>query len=202
MGNKSFYASMVFLILLVGSVNYAIVEIRNYQAQITNLNQQVASLNGEISTLKEQLRESKADNDRLEAQLKNRNEAREESSNVKNVTLAELQRFLSVDPTDKHPYEAGVYVCDNFSHDLQTRAAAHNISIYYARIDYFVEGLVQPRGTHALNGAYLSDGRWVWIDPQLDKIYFGSIEDYLASFFQVPRSVVIWVIVDSRVSYN
>jgi hypothetical protein len=107
---------------------------------------------------------------------------------LKRPTYFELQEFLRIDQTDRKNYREGQYVCINFAADLKRNAALVGYNVSYVAVNY--RG---PRGSggHALNGAYLSDGSWVWIEPQSDKIYVGTIEDYLKSFLRVD-----WVTVE------
>jgi len=209
LSNKSFFAGVVFLVLLAATA-YSVVALYRYQNQLTDLNKQIvyldaeiSNLDGEISDLKEQLQDSQAESSRLHEEIYT---LHAKIPHVRDPTIQELKAFLARDPTDKHPYVPGVYMCMHFARDLQSRAAAYNINIYYVGIWFSVEGYY-GRG-HYLNGARLSDGRWVWIEPELDKIYFGTIEDYCMSFFQVPRSGISFVHVhectpfDTQTSYT
>jgi hypothetical protein len=108
--------------------------------------------------------------------------------------LAELQSFLSADQTDKNQYQRLRYVCINFAADLKRNAARVGYNISFVTVNYEYEG---GSAGHALNGAYLADGSWVWIEPQNDGIYRGTIEEYLAAFFKlslvkVKEIAIVW----------
>jgi len=101
---------------------------------------------------------------------------------LKRPSYSELQEFLRIDQTDRKNYQEGRYVCINFAADLKRNAVLVGYNISYVVVNY--EG-PNKSGGHGFNSAYLSDGSWVWIEPQNDKIYTGTIEDYLKSFLKV-----------------
>jgi len=113
---------------------------------------------------------------------------------LRRPTYSDLYEFLRTDQTDKKKYEEGLYVCMNFAADLKRNAALAGYNISFVSVNFDAPN---KSGGHALNGAYLLDGSWVWIEPQNDKIYTGTIEDYLGSFFRldwvrVEELAIVW----------
>jgi len=98
---------------------------------------------------------------------------------LKNPTLDELQNFLAMDDVNTHEYIEYVYDCQSFSRDLRVNAKSKGYNLSYITVDFYAKLYIfgyeiTLERAHALNGAYLADGRWVWIEPQTDKIFFGS----------------------------
>jgi len=106
--------------------------------------------------------------------------------NLKRPTLGELTTFLAQDPTSNQAYQFGTgihltvgdedfnvgYVCSNYASDLKRRAATAGLNISLVIIDYEATkdtGAYIATG-HILNGVILSDGRWLWIEPQTDTV--------------------------------
>ena len=111
----------------------------------------------------------------------------------------ELAAFLISDLTDRHSYQETnfTYVCTHFARDLKAnaRVAGWNFSLVliYISVD-FNETRVEKKleklnkytvlettlttvtmhhyaGSHAANKVYLSDGSFVYVEPQTDGIY-------------------------------
>ena len=101
---------------------------------------------------------------------------------LRRPSLSELQLFLRIDQIDKNEYKRLSYVCINFAADLKRNAARAGYNISFVTVNYEHEG---GSAGHALNGAYLSDGSWVWIEPQKDKIHQGTIEECLRALFKL-----------------
>jgi len=113
---------------------------------------------------------------------------------LRRPNLSELQIFLKTDQTDKNQYKRWSYVCINFASDLKRNAARAGYNITYVSVNYEYE---EGSTGHALNGAYLTDGSWVWIEPQNDKIHHGKIEECLVAFFKlqyvkVKEIAIVW----------
>ena len=103
----------------------------------------------------------------------------------------ELAAFLISDLADRHSYQKTnfTYVCTHFARDLKAnaRVAGWNFSliVIYISVDfnetrletldkYTVLKTVTMHlynGSHVANGVYLSDGSFVYVEPQTDRIY-------------------------------
>jgi len=165
------------MLLMVAATSYFTIinlekQLIKTQIEINNLQIEIQKLNLELTSINNELKHYK----------------------LNRPTEYELKLFLSIDDTDKHEYKKGSYVCINFAKDLKVNAAKAGWNI-----SFIVVNFISPKGEegHALNGAYLADGRWVWIEPQNDKIYYGSIEEYLKEFFniewvQIEEYAIIW----------
>jgi len=103
------------------------------------------------------------------------------SNNLRRPSEQELRMFLASDLTDSQPFVIGHYVCMNYASDLKRNAALAGWNISVVIVNYN-----SSRGIygHVLNGAYLSDGRWAWIEPQKDLIAW-SLETHLKEFLKV-----------------
>jgi len=111
----------------------------------------------------------------------------QQASNLRRPSEQELRTFLASDLTDSQPFVIGRYVCMNYASDLKRNAALAGWNISVVIVNYN-----SSRGVygHVLNGAYLSDGRWVWIEPQKDLIAW-SLETHLKDFLKVAYVKVI-----------
>ena len=161
-----------------------------YEAQLGSLQIALDSLNVQIELLKRQ-------------------QALAASLGVKPLrrpSLGELTAFLAKDTVSDLEYrkQQGIpvtvgnesfrigYVCMNYAADLKMKAALAGLNISYVSINFigYREVGVFIEAGHALNGALLSDGRWVWIEPQTDAVSF-SLQDHLKRFYGVSSVDVI-----------
>jgi hypothetical protein len=87
-------------------------------------------------------------------------------------TLQQLEGFLRASNVSKHAYVEPSYVCMNFAQDLQTSAKAGgwNMSVVVFNYNVVWNGKVYATGFHALNGLYLANGSWVYVEPQTSRI--------------------------------
>jgi len=166
--------SAIAIILLLVSVGACSVQI--YVLSEENL---VKSLS--LDSLRRQTAELKKKQDLLMEKV-NSIEIELAKYRLRRPTYAELQEFLTADQIDKRTYVKEQYVCVNFAADLKHSAAGFGYNISFVTVNFDAP---DKSGGHALNGAYLSDGSWVWIEPQTDSIHWGTIEQYLKSFFDV-----------------
>ena len=121
-----------------------------------------------------------------------------ESTAKRGVFLArpsrtELAEFLAKDLTDQRTYRTG-YVCMHFASDLKHNAAlaGWNLSVVLVNFQFReFNGFVQVNG-HVLNGVYLADGSFVYIEPQTDKI-FSSLLEHLKVFLNEPQIKILEV---------
>ena len=148
-------------------------EIRELNDRVDELNLKVAELQEKSSQLESQLIQTKAELDRYQ---------------LKRPTLSELKDFLAEDDTDEHRYDEEYYVCIHYARDLKLRAAQRGYNLCFIVVNYSV-GWRRGYG-HALNGAYLSDGSFIYIEPQNDKIYEDLIDD-LKEVEKASRIVII-----------
>jgi len=212
MNRKALYALLLILIVSLTLVGYESYIIRQQEALIQDqsikiLEQQrlieqqkaimilqngtIVSLNISIQDLKSQLLRSEEEKSSLEASLRKYKPER--------PTLEQLRIFLRDDRTNEKPYIEGVYVCSDYAIDLRmsARQAGWNLSVVFV--------WWKTRGYefgHALNAVYLSDGGLVWIEPEYDMVYFGSIERALEEIFytgewytinpKIVELVIIW----------
>ena len=97
-----------------------------------------------------------------------------EKLSLRRPTESDLRSLLFEFP--RRTYDEQVYVCIHFSWDLKqfSRIRGYNISFIVVNYEVLNTGSVVGRG-HALNGAYLSDGSWVWIEPQAGTFIRGSL---------------------------
>ncbi|MFQ6085540.1 MAG: hypothetical protein ACE5OY_04660 [Candidatus Bathyarchaeia archaeon] len=78
-------------------------------------------------------------------------------------TLQELEAFLREDRTDAREYVDPSYICQDFAIELRRNAIQRGFNVSYVSIA-FTDGM-----GHVINGCYLDDGRFVYIEPQTDE---------------------------------
>ena len=148
-------------------------EIRELNDRVDELNLKVAELQERSSQLESQLAQTRVELDRYQ---------------LKRPTMDELKAFLAEDDTDRRGHDEEGYVCIHYARDLKARAAQRGYNLCFVVVNYNV---AWRRGYgHALNGAYLSDGSFVYIEPQSDKIYEDLIDD-LKEVEKASRIVII-----------
>ena len=103
------------------------------------------------------------------------------SNHLRRPSEQELRLFLASDLTDSQPFLIGRYVCMNYASDLKRNAALAGWNISVVMVNFNTTHGIYG---HVLNGAYLNDGRWVWIEPQKDLIAW-SLETHLKEFLKV-----------------
>jgi hypothetical protein len=157
---------------------YAFTSFENLSARNLWLQRKVGDLEGELAAyqgradlLESELRRLGDLNDILAVQISQMQKELDRKISFRKPTLSELQTFLANDQTDKNLYDGTLYKCTQFSRDLKRNAALAGFNFSAVLVDY--EGyefqMKVSRG-HVLNGAYLADGRFVYIEPQSDKI--------------------------------
>jgi len=124
----------------------------------------------------------------------------------------ELAAFLISDLTDRHSYQETnfTYVCTQFARDLKANARVAGWNFSFVMIYYsmnFTETRIERHKinqttilethniivhiyetSHAANGVYLSDGSFVYVEPQTDRIY-GNLTDLISSLDNDPVNI-------------
>jgi hypothetical protein len=87
-------------------------------------------------------------------------------------TIQQLVSFLQTSNVSKHAYTDPTYVCMNFAQDLQVsaKAAGWNMSVVVFNYDVTWNGKTYATAFHALNGVYLANDSWVYVEPQTNRI--------------------------------
>jgi len=212
MNRKVLYALVLILTVLASVAGYEFYVIQQQDVKIREQTEQIAILESKKLELQNTLRllnekvssleSDKAELERLKGELEKQvSELDRELAKIKvqRPTYEELDRFLLLDITDKKSYVRDFYVCSDYAIDLRmnARQAGWNVSVVFV--------WWKTRGNefaHALNSAYLADGTLVWIEPQYDSVYSGSIEGVLEVIFytgeyytvnpKVTELLVIW----------
>ena len=146
------------------------------QRQLGDLEGELAAYQGRADMLEMELRRLGDLNDISAAQISQMQRELARIS-LRKPTLNELQAFLANDQTDKNQYDPTLYKCTQFSRDLKRNAglAGFNFSVVLVDFEgYVLQTKVAPG--HVLNGAYLADGRFVYIEPQSDKVSLSLID--------------------------
>jgi len=107
---------------------------------------------------------------------------------VRRPSLGELQSFLREDETNTIKYQPNFFTCGDFAILLKTNARRSGLNISVIFVWYYCEGSIHA---HALDGAYLDDGTFVYIEPQTDGIYSANLEDALVQIFHYSCQVSI-----------
>jgi hypothetical protein len=144
---------LVLLSLVVVIVGFSGYQVFLYQQQIKDLEWTIFKLQTRVTDLE--------------------NNARQLSRyRLNRPTLNELEGFLRMDNVNNNTWTEDVYTCVNFAGDLKAHAeaAGWNISFVVVDIQLWYRGETISYG-HTINGAYLADGSWVFIEPQNDGIY-------------------------------
>jgi hypothetical protein len=118
---------------------------------------------------------------------------RESRASVRRPSESELKSFLASDPVSMVPFRSGSYICTNYAADLKRNAVLAGWNISVVIVNY---NSSRGFGGHVLNGAYLSDGRWVWIEPQRDLVLTdleSHLRDFLrVSYVKVTELAIVW----------
>jgi len=139
----------------------------------------IRMLNEKISSLES----DKAELEKLKGQLEKQvSELDAELAKVKpkRPSYEELEDFLSLDKTSEKPYAPGFYVCADYAIEVRMNARQQGLNLSIVFVWWKTRG---SEFAHALNAAYLDDGTLIWIEPQRDRIYSGSIEQALEQDF-------------------
>lgn len=188
-GVHVFYAiGISFLIFSVLILQVA--QIERYEASLQEQQKSLELDAKEIARLRASLVTARLDIQNITDDLKRLQLDNAGSSNyaLRRPTMEELRVFLAQDNTDHNKYKDSGYVCINFAVDLKIAARQQHWNLSFVVVN-FHDSSSESYG-HALNGAYLADGTFVWIEPQYDIIYAGSIEKFLEYSFDV-RGVVV-----------
>ena len=167
-----------------------------FQTQITSLRDDLQITKGNLQASENKLILANRKAEMLENELSH--------YKLNPPTLSELKTFLAEDTIDQNKWIEGVYICMNYAEDLKEHARSYGYNISYVLInfDYTYNSYSDSAG-HTLNGAYLSDGTWVWIEPQTDEIIYGnptnykSLENQMETFYgvssvQITEIAIIW----------
>lgn len=180
--SKWHYAVVILLIATIATSGFAYhLHEENLQRirDLSSVRVELSRFEGEVKALEAKVRS-------LESELT--------THKLRRPSLSELQLFLSMEQTDKNQYKKWSYVCINFAADLKRNAARAGYNTSFVAVNYEYE---EGSAGHALNGAYLTDGSWVWIEPQNDKIHQGTIEECLVAFFKlqyvkIKEIAIVW----------
>jgi len=208
MARKVLYALVLILIVSFSLVGYEFYVIQQQSAKIKEQSDRIAilesnklelqntieALNGKILSLES----DKAELEKLKAQLEGQvHELDGELAKIKprRPSYQELEYFLFLDKTSEKPYVRDWYVCADYAIDVRMNARQQgwNLSIVFV---WWKSGRTEY--AHALNGAYLTDGSFVYVEPQWDRILPGDIEKALAEDFpdyaptKIEELLVIW----------
>jgi hypothetical protein len=85
-------------------------------------------------------------------------------SSLQNPTFDQAVRFIASDPTDRHPYITGEYVCSNFADDFQTNAKKVGFNCGIVTV------LSSNLSSHALNCFNTTDKGMIFVEPQTDNL--------------------------------
>jgi len=110
---------------------------------------------------------------------------------LKDPSYKELEKFLEEDEISEQRYGIPRRVCINFAKNL--RESAHQAGLNFSFIVLNVRD--KEDGTewgHALNGCYLDDGTFVFIEPQTDKTYRSLSEFLEENDLELINYVIIW----------
>ncbi|HID17819.1 TPA: hypothetical protein EYP26_05960 [Candidatus Bathyarchaeota archaeon] len=203
---RLFIATILLLSLLAASNLWLFWLLQAYRAQAES---RIAALTGNLE-------EAKKENERLAGQVSSlqaaveslRGEAgglRSELSRYKlrRPSIEELKAFLAADRTDEREFVEGVYDCKSFARDLRSAAKAQGLNLSYAIVDFEYWHFGWERGGHIMNGAWLADGGWAWIEPQGDDVIradgpndWSELESFLSEEWEVKlrvtQVVVVW----------
>ncbi len=118
---------------------------------------------------------------------------------LNNPTIDELKDFLMKDQTSKKISSVG-YDCTYFARDLRNNARFSGINMCIVVLDVTASvrdeyGPFDFYGGQMMNGVTLSDGTFVWIEPQDDSIIYDreTLEHHVFEVFakQAPSDVTI-----------
>lgn len=149
-------------------------QVSNLQATVESLRDEIEGLEGELSRYK-----------------------------LRRPSIDELRAFLSADRTDEHEFVEGEYDCKSFARDLRSAARLQGLNLSYAIVDFEYRRFGWERGGHVMNGAWLADGGWVWIEPQSDDVIradgpndWNELEGFLSEEWEVElritQVVIVW----------
>jgi predicted RNase H-like nuclease (RuvC/YqgF family) len=154
-------------------------QLQELKARVDELSRSVSKIQEESSQLRSQLAETKAELDRYQ---------------LRRPTMDELRAFLAEDDTNEHRYDEEDYPCTYYARDLRLRAAQHGYNLCFIVVNYRM--MWRGEYGHALNGAYLSDGTFIYIEPQNDKIYRELMEDLKemadTPYIEIINYSIIW----------
>jgi len=174
--------SNIYLIWQWTAANHTINQLN---AKVAELNIKIIDLNETIETQATMIKQFNDENLQLKSKL--------EKYRLRCFTsIDELRKFLEEDDVNFREYAKG-YVCINFARDLKIHAERMGYNVSFIIVNFN-----SPEGEegHALNGAYLSNGEFVYIEPQTDGIYF-SLEEALKDTFdlewvKIEDYAIIW----------
>ncbi|MEM4649584.1 MAG: hypothetical protein QXP78_02830 [Candidatus Bathyarchaeia archaeon] len=159
--------------------------INQLNIEVTKLKAEVTSLNKTIETQAVTIKQLNDENLQLKNEIKKYKLRNPES-------IEELKKFLEDDDVNFREYVKG-YICINYARDLKIHAERMGLNVSFIIVNF---NSPEGGGGHALNGAYLSNGEFVYIEPQTDKIYF-SIEEALKDILglewvEIENYVILW----------
>ncbi|MBS7646183.1 MAG: hypothetical protein QXR65_09215 [Candidatus Bathyarchaeia archaeon] len=164
---------LVTLLMVAGILGYGVERWRRSSLELEAENAELAAeihrLNTDMEKLNLRVEGLQAESSELRFQLAQAT-AELEKHRLKRPTINELRAFLEMDYTNEHRYDVESYICVHYARDLKANAAQRGYNLCFITVNYKVGLFGEERG-HALNGAYLSDGSFVYIEPQRDKIH-------------------------------
>ena len=192
-------ATLVLVAILVVSVVVLFIQhnwVMVLESQVDELNIAVVKLEREKTMLEETVQSQGLEIEGLKNQVEGLNEELYRYK-LNRPTMDELRRFLMVDELDSREWVKDVYDCEHFSRDLRVRAREAGWNFSIVSISYRVYG--EEYG-HACNGVILEDGRFVYVEPQTDQIYYSTediVKDLLEAngWFYVPSVKIIGEVV-------
>jgi arsenate reductase-like glutaredoxin family protein len=167
------------------------------QVRLNQTQQQLNQTQQQLNQTQKQLDQLKTQNDLLKAQLTNATSQLNHHI-LRRPTLQELQTFLLNNKPNLPASNRTDPNCVQFSSDLKKFAAVAGLNISYVQVNYVATWKGKQYGYgHALNGAYLADGTWVYIEPQTGEVS-QSLEHLITELvflpmpFQITMIGVVW----------
>ena len=157
-------------------------EVSRYRSQ---LSESQALYEDELAALRDLQARFDVETEQLRLRVDQLQRERNRAS-VRRPSESELKSFLASDPVSMVPFRSGSYICINYAADLKRNAVLAGWNISVVIVNY---NSSRGFGGHVLNGAYLSDGRWVWVEPQRDLV-LTDLESHLRDFLRVSYAKV------------
>lgn len=180
--DRRLFLPLVFLLVAL-SFSFLFYEYQGCLRENGWLRQELARYREEASLRDDQVQELQRSLSEIQVRLRLEQQRQLSSASLlRRPTMDELKAFLASDRTSNQTYQVG-YVCMNYAADLKVNAARAGFNLSVIIINYVSEK--SGGGGHVLNGAFLADGRWVWIEPQNDRVAL-SLEDHLRLFLRLP----------------
>jgi hypothetical protein len=195
--NRPQYLRVTLILTLIALATFAAIVVQGAYTATAKQNSAQDDLQIQLNQVQRKLDELQTQNDLLKAQLAN--VTFELNHHIlRRPTLEELQTFLQNSKPNLPPRNATDKNCVQFASALKRAAAAAGWNVSYVEVNYVVTWQGKQYGYgHALNGAYLADGGWVYIEPQTGEIS-QSLEHLIAELiflpepFQIQTIGIVW----------